>query len=49
MGNPTPSTLVLKDGKLAECLVVSLHVTTLKQEVKHQHITKKRLFQLLQA
>ncbi len=33
--------------KLAECLVVSSQVPTLKRDAKHGFITKKRLFQLL--
>ncbi len=31
--------LVLKDKTLTECLVVSSHVPTLKQQVKQRHIT----------
>ncbi len=40
-------TLVLKDVKLAECLVVSSHVQTVKHKAKHRYTTQKRLFQLL--
>ncbi len=36
-----------KDMKLTKCLIVSFHVTTLKQEAKYKCITQKRLFQLL--
>ncbi len=39
--------LILKDEKLAERLVMSSHVPTLKHKVKQQHITRKQLFQLL--
>ncbi len=34
--------------KLAECLAVSSHVSTLKHKVKQRQITQKWLFQLLQ-
>ncbi len=40
-------TLVLKDVKLIECLVVSSHVLTLKYEAKHGYLIEQRLFQLL--
>ncbi len=36
--------LVLKDVKLAECLVVSSHVPTLKHEAKHGYITGNSCF-----
>ncbi len=39
--------LVLKDDKLAECLVVSSHVLTLEHKAKHGYLTQKQLFQLL--
>ncbi len=37
-----------QDMKLAECLVVSSHVPTLKHEAKHGYVTQKWLFQVLQ-
>ncbi len=37
-------TLVWKDVELAECLVASSHVLTLKHEAKHGYITQKQLF-----
>ncbi len=39
--------LILKDVKLAECLLVSSHVRTLKHKAKHAYITQKQVFQLL--
>ncbi len=38
---------MLKDVKLAECLVVSFHVPTLKHKVKHRYISQKQLLLLL--
>ncbi len=35
---------ILKDEKLAGCLVVSSHVLTLKRKSKHAYMTQKRLF-----
>ncbi len=42
--NDLPNKVVLKDKRIAECLVMSAHVPTLKHKVEHQHMTQKQLF-----